>query len=450
MSTFNRVTLENLHDPKRFEFQIDKMFNKMKNEKGIGSLFDTTQEGIPFFTFSYDRKELARTIAASIKNETFRLTPLRQKKIKVKNKNKERLVYHVTPLDKIVLCVLARLLTEILEPFLNDCVYSYRKGVSPRDEVMALGAFIKKQRKGDPKKGVYLLQSDIASYSDEINVQETSPFWEQLESQFSKLNIFPTEYQWYLIKEAIRPAHYNLDGALQMNLKGAPTGSPITTLLYNFYVTPVDFYHMYEPTLFYARYSDDIIICHPVRDILESSEDYLHIYLNAVSLTLSPKKTRRYYLSPAGNQTPGSKWQGLNQLDLLGYSLTATGDFCISSARQTKFIKKIRYIIRNTLKVIPDASPEERGRTLCKVLNSVLTEKAMTNSTLLGLKHSSDLSQLKRLDYLIAKMIAESLSIQKGVRAFREIPYKMIREDWGLISLTKERTAVAETELVNS
>lgn len=438
MNNFNRVTLQNLHDPKRYEFQIEKMFNKMKNEKGIGSVFDTTQEGIPFFTFNYDRRELARTIAESIKKESFRFTPPRQKKIKVKNKNKERLVYQVSPLDKIILCVLARLLTEILDPFLSDCVYSYRKGVSPRDEVKALGDFIKNQH----QKGVYILQSDISSYSDEINVSEVSPFWNQLKDYFETLNIVPTDYQWYLIKEAVRPVHYNTEGDLQVNLKGAPTGSPITTLLYNFYVQRVDAYHMYEPTIFYARYSDDIVICHPDSEMLESSVDYLNIYLSALSLALSPKKTKRFYLSPAGNKGDNPNWKGVNQLDILGCSLTGKGNLSISTIRQRKFIKKLYYLIRNTHELLPEASITEQGIAICNVINNELVENNFSNSTLRGLARSSDVSQLKRLDYLIAKLIAERITGIHGVRAFRKVPYKIIREDWGLISLVNQRNRV--------
>lgn len=444
MSDFNQVTLQNLHDPKRYEYQIDKMFKKMKIEKGIGALFDTTHKDIPFFTFNYDRRDLARAIVDSIKSESYFFTPLKQVMIKVKNKNKERLVYHVSPLDKIVLCVLSSLLTQILDPFLSDCVYSYRKGVSPHDEVKALGDFIRHERKKNPKKGVYVLQSDIASYSDEINVQESSPFWNQLSSYFEDLGIQPTEYQWYLIKEAIRPTHYNLDGALQVNLKGAPTGSPITTVLYNFYVRCVDAYHMYEPTLFYARYSDDIVICHPERNVVDSSIHYLNEYLSVISLKLSEKKTKRYYLSPAGNPDADPHWRGVNQIDILGCSLTGHGTFSISTARQKKFLRKIYYMIRNSKEILPHASVDETGEMICNVVNKLLLENRLTNNTLRGLSHSSDISQLKRLDFLIAKMIAERISGKNGVRAFRIIPYRKMREEWGLISLVNQRNTAFE------
>lgn len=439
MNTYSHLSFQNLHDPLRYEFQIDKLFNRIKDQKGIGALFDITQENIPVFSFGYDRRELARSLAISIRNEGYRFTPPVQRFVKTKNKNKKRILYQINILDKIVIGVLVKLLTEILLPFLNPCVFSYRKGVSAKDEVFSLAKYIKKQRATTQKHGVYLLQTDIASYSDEINIQETSFFWDKLAEYFDALNIKPSEYHWYLIKESIRPEYYNIDGALTTNLKGAPTGSPITTLIYNYYVGCVDFYLTSEPSLFYARYSDDIIICHTDASIVESAKDYLDIYLRALSLKLSEKKTRCFYFSPSGNSGIDPKWKGSNKVDLLGYSLNAQGDYTISTARQYKLLTKIRYRIKNTLAIIQNESLENQGRLLCYVVNSVLTDNSSTNHSLEALNYSSDSVQLKHLDFTIALLIAEAISGIRGPKAFRKVPYRHMRQNWGLLSLVVMR-----------
>lgn len=435
MINFNSLTFQNLHDPMRYELQIDKMFNKVKDRKGLGALFETEYEGVPLFSFGYDRRELARNLAISVRNESYRFTPPVQKMVKTKNKNKKRLLYHINVLDKIVICVLARLLTELLLPFLNPCVFSYRKGVSAKDEVVSLARYIQSQKNLTCSKGVYLLQTDIASYSDEINIQETSPFWSRLEGYFDKLGLKPTEYHWYLIKQAVRPDHYNLEGALVTNLKGAPTGSPITTVLYNYYVACVDFYLTSEPDLFYARYSDDIILCHTDQNIVESAEDYLHMYLEAMSLGLSEKKTRRLYFTPSGQADSNPRWKGTNRIDVLGYSLNGSGKYCISAPRQHKFLTRIRYRIKNTLNILKEYTFDEQGRHICQVVNSLLTSDNTGSHTLEALNQSNDAAQLEHLDYQIALIIAEALTGIHGVKAFRKVPYRKMRHDWGLLSL---------------
>lgn len=435
MINYNTLTFQNLHDPQRYELQIDKIFNRVKDRKGLGALFETEYEGVPLFSFGYDRREIARYLAISVRNESYRFTPPVQKLVKTKNKNKKRLLYHINVLDKIVICVLANLLTELLLPFLNPCVFSYRKGVSAKDEVVSLARYIQAQQAPTSRKGVYLLQTDIASYSDEINVQDTSGFWSRLAEYFDKLGLQPTDYHWYLIKQAVRPDHYNLDGALVTNLKGAPTGSPITTVLYNYYVACVDFYLTCEPDLFYARYSDDIVICHADRSVVESAEDYLHIYLKAISLGLSEKKTNRLYFTSSGHADSSSGWKGTNRINLLGYSLNGSGHYCISTTRQHKFLTKIRYRVKNSLNILKDFSLGDQGRYICQVANSLLTDDTTGSHLLTALQQSNDPVQLKHLDYQIALIIAEALTGINGPKAFRTVSYRKLRQEWGLQSL---------------
>jgi hypothetical protein len=43
------------------------------------------------------------------------------------------------------------------------------------------------------------------------------------------------------------------------------------------------------------------------------------------------------------------------------------------------------------------------------------------------------------MDYLIAKLVLESVIGTKSARSFKKITYKTIREKWGLISLYHAR-----------
>ena len=51
----------------------------------------------------------------------------------------------------------------------------------------------------------------------------------------------------------------------------------------------------------------------------------------------------------------------------------------------------------------------------------------------------TDRRQLAQLDYLIAKIVLEAVTGKRGVRGFRKVPYRKIREDWGLVSLLHAR-----------
>jgi len=435
---FTQVTLENLHDPMRYEHQIDRIFSKMKSLHGVGALFETKQESVPFFSFGYDRRNLAKILATSVKKEEYFLSTHSQYVIRVKNK--ERIIFKFTLTDKIVVGVLASVLTDILQPFVSDNVYSYRKKTMPKHQVIALADYIKEQRHVKYEKGLYFLQTDIKSFSDEIWISESSPFWDQLRDNFHTLGIRPSGYQWRLIQAAIRPEYTDINGALQMSIRGIPTGSPITPLLYNHYPARVDHMFTHLPSMFYARYSDDIIICDPSESKVLLARESVMENMKTLGLGLSDKKTLAYYLNPAGLKGQNPKWEGANRLEILGYSVNACGDFTISRARQKKLLHQIRARIANSLALVQDESLDQRGLTVCFVVNKFYTDSSMGNNPVIfAVKNSTDRKQLGHLDYLIALYIAECLSGVRGTRAFRTIPYKMIREEWGLMSLVRMR-----------
>jgi hypothetical protein len=51
----------------------------------------------------------------------------------------------------------------------------------------------------------------------------------------------------------------------------------------------------------------------------------------------------------------------------------------------------------------------------------------------------TDRRQLRQLDYWIARIVVKSLTGRRDARAFREIPYRTLRRDWGLVSLVAAR-----------
>ncbi len=438
MRLLTKLSLENLHDPNRYERQIDKIFNKMKSLHGLGALFEQKQDSVPLFTFGYDRRNLAKILAASVKKESYFYSP--QTQFKIVTKNKERIIYSFSQTDKIVLGVLSNLLNEMFHPFLSPNVYSYRHRITAKNEVADLGHYVAEQRKKRAAKGLYFFQTDIASYSDHVIVSPSSPFWDLIQTFFNELNIRPTDYQWYLIQGAIRPEYYNINGSLQQNIKGLPTGSPITTLLYNFYTTKVDHLFTHLPTLFYARYSDDLILCDPSLDKVRLAEESIHDTMKSLGLSLSEKKTHRMYLSPSGRPGEEPGWKGCSTLELLGHSLNAFGAYTISFKRQKKLLDQTKARISNTLNLLRGETQEHLGRAVCGAVNDYFVDPNIGgNLAKTAVRNSNDVKALAHLDYLIALAVAERISGIRGPQSFRRVPYRKIREDWKLISLTRLR-----------
>ncbi len=51
----------------------------------------------------------------------------------------------------------------------------------------------------------------------------------------------------------------------------------------------------------------------------------------------------------------------------------------------------------------------------------------------------TDRRDLKQLDYLIALQVVRAVTGHDGVRGFREVTYRKLRHEWGLVSLQRAR-----------
>ena len=53
----------------------------------------------------------------------------------------------------------------------------------------------------------------------------------------------------------------------------------------------------------------------------------------------------------------------------------------------------------------------------------------------------TDREQLAQLDYRLARLVVRVVTGDPRVRAFRRVPYRTVREDWGLRSLLHVRNS---------
>ena len=129
-------------------------------------------------------------------------------------------------------------------------------------------------------------------------------------------------------------------------------------------------------------------------------------------------------------------WHGANKFLHLGYRISGDGQFAISKLQQRSFFRDLQKRIENCYRNRGNLSWAEQGKTICTAINHAFTDRIFSKPQALTLiRDGADEAQLKHLDYVIALKIAETVSGRKGPRAFREVPYRTIREQWGLLSL---------------
>jgi hypothetical protein len=83
-----------------------------------------------------------------------------------------------------------------------------------------------------------------------------------------------------------------------------------------------------------------------------------------------------------------------------------------------------------------------RSGAVCSVLNTALAPAPglfQQASRLYSRRAVTDRSQLAQVDYWLARTAVKAITGDGSVRAFRRIPYRTVREDWGLVSLVHSR-----------
>lgn len=432
MADFFQTEITNL---KRYRQQIRKLFTKLKERK---ALFTTQQAGVSYFNFGMHEQKLAKLLRDAVIKETYQFQPAKQQLIVVNNKR--RTIYTFALLDKIVMSVLITILAELAETYLADQLFSYRKRRRPLTAAKQFSKYVRAhtQKFSKSQRGCYLLKTDIADYTDNIRLDAHSKLWQLLDEMLLKNNCHLTTYQQQLIRASFRPIYEDESELLQCNIKGVPTGSIASTLAYNLYCAEIDRQISQIPELYYSRYCDDILIAHANPNILQQAIQKLQQMLQTLGLTRRQAKDQLLYLTMAAKKPPYAEWDAGQKLTYLGYEIYADGSLMLSSKRLSKLLKALRQRIANVVRLCRDSLKlAELGKTVCQAINAALIDEIFGEQAVPALLECNHLGMLKHLDYLIALAIAEAISCQKGVKAFRKIPYYRIRTEWGLISLVQ-------------
>jgi hypothetical protein len=425
-----------ISSPKFIQKEIERLYDRRKPGHGLHAL---SQEGLHFEDVMHDVKGVAKALARDIANEKYSLSPAKIRII-LTPKGKEREVFSYLLMDTLVGAVLAAAINQILEPLLSDRLFSYRKGFNWHGPVKEIAKYFRdynKRVKQTKSKELFILRRDIKSYTDTIPVSENSPLWSQLSNLLYGVERAEEFYCFRLLKDFIRPTISCAEGDYVL-YQGIPTGQPITATLYNSYMMGLDKLFNQDRG-YYCRYSDDLIYIHDELDHVCKVEQMMNDHLQLHGVEFKKEKTKNFYITHAAR--PCVEWdgsKGVDQIDFLGCSIRFNGTVTLKPSKIKRIFKEFKFRIINTLNsVSDDESMERKGRMLCQSLNvAILAQSAhLQERSLDYLKYVvTDRDLLHDIDYKLAMLVSNSLTGIHGVKSFRKVSYRKIREDWKLLS----------------
>ena len=423
-----------LGDRRRYERQIERLHQRYLL---TSRLYELRQSDVSLASIVMNRGKVARLLSREVADGRYALEPGELRTIRARHKTRQVFACRIT--DLIVHGMVADVVQEAVTPRLSPRVFSYRKGLSWLTPITELAGYVRAERRKhrDPRdRGVYVLRRDVDSYTDSIPIGPASPLWGMLEAELgSPLPL--------LVEQVVRPEMHEPGGGVSCRVKGLPMGQPIASIVANLYLGEMDRALEQIPGGFYARYGDDFIFAHPDAGVAREAAAVIDATLERLALTVNVKKRRTFYLTPPGR--PSSEWpeaKGAPAVPFLGTRIAADGTIGLDEKKVTSILHEIDRRTTATARTMRGAGRDQVGRAVCSVVNRSLDpQSALTqHRAALALRRVvTDRHQLEQLDYWLARIVLKAVAGRRDARAFRELPYRKLRRDWGLVSLVDAR-----------
>ena len=386
-----------------------------------------------------EQEKVAVKLARAIRHHRFSLSAATARSAMIDGKS--RILYRQIPVDLVVTRAVTGILSALSPPHYSNALYSYQKGTGAIPAITALRDYFRAHLHNCPdqmQRGLYVLKRDISSYGEAIPIHEASGLWPILKEV--TIQPFHADEQhpfWRLLVECIRREVTATDGERRVLGSGTPTGSPIQPIINNLYLGPLDRMLAGIPGGFYARYGDDFVFAHPDADAARRAEADMDQLLARLELRVRDAKRKNVYLTIPGKSS--ARWPetlGATGLEFLGCTIAFRGVVSLKKAKARMFLRHVRKRIETVANMV-DAPISEKGRAICSAVNAALDPQSLLAERYAHLLRYivDDRRQLAHLDYLLAKMVACTLTRNPSVRAFRKVSYRHIREEFGLHSL---------------
>ena len=213
--------------------------------------------------------------------------------------------------DRLIQQAIHQKLSEHGERFFSEHSYGFRPNRSAHDAVRAAQQYVR-QGKG------YVVDIDLKSFFDEVNHDKLM----QLLGTYVKDKSLKR-----LIGRYLRAPIQNTDGTRQKRGKGTPQGGPLSPLLANIYLDPLD-KELEQRGLSFVRYADDIAI---FVNSERSAERVLNAVIRWIETTLK---------IPVNREKSGSGPTG--ESALLGFRINAEGEISIAPKSVDRLKARVR------------------------------------------------------------------------------------------------------------
>lgn len=384
-----------------------------------------------------DEARFAAELARALSRFDYRPEPA--ERVTALIEKKPRVLYRSTFLDAVVDKLLAWWLSDLGEKTLSSRVFSYRKGHSAARALGEFGAFLRAHCAAhpDPKtRGVYVLRRDIASYGDTMPVRAGGSLDAMLEARLAaSLPEKDVGTALALFRSFVARESLGDEGPITLDL-GTATGSALQPVLNNLYLGALDA-AMESHEGFYVRFGDDVLFASESQEVAKRANDESARIVRALELSWKPSKSLDIWLNGAGRaHAPFADFRGAASVEWLGAEVRADGTRAVRKDKWRALVHELIGRLERTSRLLESNDIAARARALVEVAGAAFDHRSRA-----GVAMSADLllfvssrEQLGRLDRLVELRIAELATRSRGVKAFRDVSRKALRE-MGYVSL---------------
>lgn len=266
---------------------LAQAWKRVKANKGAPGIDGMTVEGFPDFC----RKHWPR-IRQALSEGTYSPAPVRRAFIP-KPDGSQRPLGVPTVLDRVVQQAMAQVLTPVFEPEFSEHSHGFRQGRNAHQAVRQMEAGWEEGRR-------HAVDCDLKAFFDTVNHDR---LMEQLRQKVKDREVLA------LIRKFLQAGVALPDGTKEATPLGVPQGGPLSPLLANIVLDPLD-KELERRGHKFARYADDFIVMvksakaaeRVMASLIRFAEDKLKLVVNRAKSRSAPLKTCAFLGFQIGNR----------------------------------------------------------------------------------------------------------------------------------------------------
>ncbi len=342
--------------------------------------------------------------------------------------DKKRWLYRVEDSFFLFDKLLSLDLIERIKPILPKEVLSFQKGLGPHDAVKAIQDFVSMSG----RDGLFVIKTDIRSYTDSIQVTDGSPLWDK----FRELKY--SDHELSHLKSVLRPQiKGDLNSGERQRIVGVPTGLALTPIVANLYAIDLDRAAISTPGIFYRRYGDDIVLASKDPELINHCWDEMLKTAKILKLEFHPEKTKKLFWCRNGFTPIGhSDFKGTQYLGLLGFEIQYLRGLRLNKEKMHElkngFVKRVLRT-RDLLARDPlHGQFEERAQILVSIANRYFDLRSRANNGRVSDFYTwvNEQGQIAELEDFCARILTQAISELKGTRAYSKVSWKELIQKW--------------------